>query len=114
AGVAGHAVDQLSRLEQQQRGNRADLVAHRRLLILVDVQLDDADLPGELVGQRLEMWGNGSTGTAPDRPEVDEDGDIRFEDVGLEAGVTDVRDGLRRHASIPGEGLCGDTAKRLP
>src|SRR4051812_49908311 len=82
----------LAVLEEDHRRDREDLVLRGGLLVLVDVELDDPQvLP--LAGDLLEDRADDPAGAAPRRPEVDEDGRLGLEHVGLEARVGDVVEG---------------------
>ena len=72
--------------EEHHGRDREDLVVHRGLLILVDVELDDLQL-GALARDLLEDGGDDAAGTAPRRPEVDQHGLLGLEHLGLEVGV---------------------------
>ena len=63
-------VDRLAVLEQDQRRDGAHAVADRRLLVLVDVQLDDLHLAVELRRKLFEMRRDHLAGAAPFRPEI--------------------------------------------
>src|ERR1700716_3441782 len=78
-------------LEHDQRGDREDLVLRRRLLVLVGVELDDLQILA-LAGDLLEYGGDDTAGTAPRRPEVDEDRGVGLDDLGYEGGVGDLDD----------------------
>src|SRR3954469_6049387 len=66
--------DDLTALEEEQRGDAADAELGRGVRVVVDVQLADHDLavviPGELVHRRRQAL----AGPAPFRPEVHQDG----------------------------------------
>lgn len=61
----------LSILEYEQGGNAHGVKAHRRRLILVDVQLSEGDLARVFLREFLNDRFNHSAGTAPSGPEVD-------------------------------------------
>src|SRR3954447_10521908 len=88
--LLGHgALDALGLLavaEQHHRRDREDLVVHRGLLVLVDVELDDPQVVA-LAGDLLEHRRDDPARTAPRRPEVDEHGVLGLEDLGLEVAV---------------------------
>jgi hypothetical protein len=83
-------------LEDDQRRDRHDAVLGGRLLVLVDVELDDPKLVGLLVGDLLEARRDHTARTAPGRPEVDENGLVVLEHLGLEVVVGHVGD-VRGH-----------------
>ena len=62
---------ELAVLEDHQRRDRAHIVARRRPMVLIDVELDDLDLAVELLGDLLERRRNLPAGAAPFGPEVD-------------------------------------------
>src|SRR5580658_4215300 len=65
---ADHGLDGLAALEEDHRGDRQHLEARGRLRVLVDVELDDAQVRA-LGGDLLEHGGHDAAGTAPGRPE---------------------------------------------
>src|SRR5215208_3611264 len=93
--LLGHrALDALGDLavaEEQERRDRHDLVLRRRLDVLVGVELDDLEL-GPLTGDLLDDRADHAAWTAPGRPEVDQDGLVRLDDLCLEVGVGDLVD----------------------
>ena len=62
----------LAVLEQDQRRDRANVVKGRRARILVDIQLGDAHLAVELLGDLFQRWRNLPAGAAPLGPEIDD------------------------------------------
>src|SRR5215831_3157529 len=68
---ADHLVNHLALLDEENGGDGPDAVARGqpRLLVHVDLGQRHASLRG--LGQLLEHRGNGPTGTAPGRPEID-------------------------------------------
>ena len=63
----------------------------RGLLVLVDVELDDAQVRA-LGGDLLEHGRDDAAGTAPGRPEVDEHGRVGLDDLGVKlVSVTSLR-----------------------
>src|SRR5579864_386741 len=86
---ADDALDHLAVLEQNHRRNARDAKLHRRLLVLVDIQLDDLELARLLSSNLLEDWGDHTTRTAPFRPEVDQDGRLA-PNFRIERGVRDL------------------------
>ena len=80
----------LAVLEQDQRRDAADAIFHRRLRILVDVDLGDRDLALHVAGQLLEERRDHLAGTAPLRPEVDEHRPGGAQHIGLERGIGDL------------------------
>src|SRR3954452_495299 len=75
--------------EEDHRRDREDLVLRGGLLVLVDVELDDAQVLA-LARDLLEDRADHAAGAAPGRPEVDEDGRLGLDDLRLEARVGDV------------------------
>ena len=76
-------------LEEHHVRDRLDPVPHREILVLVDVDLDELEVA--LLGDALEHGLDRVTRPAPFGPEVDEDGLVRLQDLGVEGGVGDVR-----------------------
>src|SRR6185436_17465823 len=70
------AIRDLAVLEEDEGGDRSDLVAHGDLRRLVDVHLGDLDLSGICGREIVDDRSHGAAGTAPGRPEVDEDRDL--------------------------------------
>ena len=85
---ADDGLDRLAALEEDHRRDREHLEVRRRLLVLVDVQLHDAQI-GALGGDLLEHRRDHAAGAAPGRPEVDEHGGLGLDHLGLEVGVCD-------------------------
>src|SRR4051812_32955307 len=73
---ADHALLGLTVLEDDEGGDAHDIEAERQVRVLVDVDLDDADLAVLLVGDLLEDRGDHLARTAPFGPEVDQDGGL--------------------------------------
>src|SRR4051794_26680046 len=84
---ADDGLDDLSAAVHLHRRDRGDAVLHRRLRVVVDVQLDDRDLLRVLGRDRVENRSDRATGAAPFRPEVDHDRLLGVEHLGLERGV---------------------------
>src|SRR3954452_15693844 len=80
----------LAVLEDDQRRERHHVGLRRGHLVLVHVELDDAKLPAPLLRQLLECRGDDAARSAPGSPEVDQDGGLGLEDLGLEVAVCDV------------------------
>src|SRR4051812_228246 len=90
----------LAVLEEDHRRNRQDLEGGGGLLVVVDVELDDLQRVALLAGDLLEHRGDHAARTAPRGPEVDEDGRVSLEHLGLEVRVGDFGDGC--HAAFSG------------
>src|ERR1051326_1535085 len=86
---ADDALDHRAILEQDHRRDAGNAELHRRLLVLVDVQLDDLELASLLGSNLLEHGRDHATRTAPLCPEVDQDGCLT-PNFGFERGVRDV------------------------
>src|SRR5207237_7983317 len=71
---ADDALDSLAVREQDHRRDARDAEVHRRVLVLVDVELDDPQLAGLLSGDLLQNGSDHAARAAPLRPEVDEHG----------------------------------------
>src|ERR1700704_804576 len=76
-------------LEQDHGRDRADAEAARSDRIGVDVELGDADLVTLLARDLLEDRRDHAARTAPRRPEIDEHGAIRLQNLLLERLVRD-------------------------
>ena len=92
-------------LEQDQRRDAADAELGRRLRILVDVELGDAHAVGVDAGEFIEDRRNHLAGTAPLRPEIEQNGFIGFENVLSERSVAGVDDVRAAHAGKPPVGV---------
>ena len=77
----------LAVLEQQQGGDRADVVARRRRRVLVDVDLHHLELAIHLLGDVLQRGADHAARAAPLGPEVDQDGRVGLQDFLLEGGI---------------------------
>src|SRR4051794_37256429 len=86
--------------EQDHRGYGEDPVVGSGLLVVVRVELDDPDVVA-LVGDLLEDRGHDPARAAPRRPEIDQDGGLGLDDLGLEVGVGDFAD-VRHQGSSSG------------
>src|SRR5665213_1652977 len=67
-------IDHLAALEQQQGGNAADPVAHRRAWIVVGVQLAHFHLADVLGGEGIDGGAHGLAGSTPGSPEINNKG----------------------------------------
>src|SRR5689334_10299052 len=83
---ADDLVDGLAALEQDQSRDRHHLVARGRVLVVVDVELDDAKVV-VFVGDLLEARRDHAARAAPRRPEVDEHGLVVLQNLGLKVVV---------------------------
>src|SRR5579871_446666 len=63
-------LDHLATLEKQQRGNPANVVAHGRLAVIIDVQFSDFGLPIVLGCNRIDGWTHLPARTAPFGPKI--------------------------------------------
>ena len=86
-GDAHDLVDHAAALEEHHRGNAADLILNRHVLILVDVELAHAHAAGVFRRQGVDRRTERTAGAAPLRPEVDEHRRIRLEHVRVEVAV---------------------------
>src|SRR5688572_3926113 len=73
--------------EQEQGWNAANIELRWGFRILVDVELDDAELVFVLRGDRVENWSDHLAGTAPLGPEVEQHGLRGLHDVLLKSRV---------------------------
>ena len=71
-------VDRLAALEHDERRDGAHALADRGLLVLVDVELDDLHLAVELGRQLLQVGRDHLAGTAPFRPEIHQNWNLRL------------------------------------
>ena len=83
--VGAHdGVGHLAVLEEKQRRDRLDLVSLGEILLGVDIHLADLRRTFQLAGDSVDDRRDHLAGTAPLGPEVDEDGQVGFENVGIE------------------------------
>ena len=87
----------LSTLEKQQGGDVPNVELARNGLVVVDVDLADAQSSFVVTGHLVQDWRNGLAGAAPCGPEVDEDGDVAVEDVACEVCIGGVCDQFAAH-----------------
>src|SRR5579871_3141099 len=79
----------LAVLEQDHGRDREHAVPRRVARVVVDVHLRELDAL-VLLGERFEHRVDGPAGTAPRRPEVDDHGLVRLQDLSFERVVGDV------------------------
>src|SRR5579859_1356141 len=82
--VADDPLDQLAAAEDPQRRDAHDAVARCDRAVLVHVQLAHAQLTLVLAGQVLDDRGDHLARSAPRRPEVHEDRDLRLQYIRVE------------------------------
>ena len=87
---ADHGLLDLAVPEQHQRRDRHHVELDRRLLVLVDVQLDDLQRLATLSGDLLDDGRDPAARAAPGGPEVDQHRDVGLDDLGLEVVIRDV------------------------
>src|SRR4051812_14169029 len=82
---AGELVYDAAVFERLDRRNTGDAILHRRLRVLIDVELRQPDLSGEFHRNLLDRRAEDAARTAPWRPEVDHDrrGARRLDHVAL-------------------------------
>ena len=73
-------------LENHQARDAADTVLDGGVRIVIDVELADLDFAIVLTGDFLDDRGDHAAGSAPDSPEIDQDGDLGLQDFLVEAG----------------------------
>src|SRR5690606_20190321 len=94
---ADDLADDLAALEDEQGGDRADPEALRDALVRVDVHLGDLEAPLVLGREGLDGRRDLLAGPTPDGPEVDQGGEVRAEDLGVEGLVGHLEDVSARH-----------------
>lgn len=77
-------------LEEQEEGDRADIVLHREVARVVDIDLTDFGLVAELAGKLVNDRSDHFAGPAPFSPEIDEDGDGGIDDFGFEICFSEI------------------------
>src|SRR6266850_6784301 len=80
---ASHAADEEGSALQDQGWNRLDLMQRGHPRVLVDVELDDLELPPPLLRRLIEHRRHRAAGAAPRCPEVDQDRDGAVLDLAL-------------------------------
>src|SRR5204862_387236 len=85
------SLHRLALVEHHQCRDAHHVVAHRRLRVVVDVELDNAQLALVLGGDLLERRRDHLARTAPLGPEIDEDGRFRAPDRLVERVVRKIR-----------------------
>lgn len=85
---ADDLVDRLTVLVNDHGRDVEDAELRSVLLILIDVDLDDLHAVGFLRGDLLKDGANHLAGTAPRRPEINENGLVGFNDFGLIGGIS--------------------------
>lgn len=88
---ADKLIGNLSALENEQRGNAANAELGRDIHIFIDVELYNFDFAGMFARDLFDGGREHVAWAAPIRPEIDHYGLglAGFNDVGLEAGITD-------------------------
>ena len=102
-------VDDATVAKRLDRGDPTDAELLRKLLVCVDVHLDELDRTVPAGNRLLEHRRERETGAAPGSPEVHKHRDVRgsLDDGGLEALGGDV------HTDTVAAGSCGETTTRL-
>ncbi len=85
-------------LEEQKRRDVINAEFLGELLLVVDVDLHDLDLVGQLAGNLVEQRRDHFAGTAPFGPEIDDDQFIGLQDLALEVGRAHRRN-MRAHTN---------------
>ena len=78
-------------LEEQEEGNRADIVFHCEVARVVDIDLADFGLIAEFAGELIDDRSDHFAGSTPFRPEIDEDGHGGVDDFGFEICFSEVQ-----------------------
>ena len=95
-GETDDAFDDLATLEEHQRRDRHDPVALGDRRNVVDIELGNGDLLAPLPGEGVDDGRHLAAGTAPDGPEVDEDGLGVLQDGGVEVRLREF-EGVSSH-----------------
>jgi len=85
----------LAAVEQDRGRDREDVVPRGGEGVLVDVQLRELDLSARVCLELLEDRLDCAAGSAPRRPEVEDDWHVALKDVAVEGRVGDLEHGLR-------------------
>lgn len=88
-------------LKQDQGGDAADTVLGRNRSVLIHIEFRDLQATLVLGRDLFHDWTDHLARTAPLCPEVNEDGQVRFQDIGLERRVRHSKDRLG-HLSVFG------------
>ena len=86
AGLGRHL---LAAFEDHQRRDRPDAVLAGDGRVLIDIELGDFHFAVHFARDFFQRRGDHSAGAAPFRPEIDDDGLARFDDVGFETRIGD-------------------------
>jgi len=78
-------------LEEQEEGDRADIVFHCEVARVVDIDLADFGLIAEFAGELIDDRSDHFAGSTPFRPEIDEDGHGGVDDFGFEICFSEVQ-----------------------
>ena len=113
---ADEAVDRAAVLEGIDRGDRLDAHLLRQLLVLVDVDLDQAHRAVRVADRLLEHRPELLAGTAPRRPEIDDDRSLvrGVDDVGHEGRGRAVLDELGAAGGVGGAPRIGSMSPSFP
>jgi hypothetical protein len=95
-GCAHDLFDDLAILEKEKGGYVVDAVLLGELLLFVDVDFDDFDLVGELLGNFVEQGGDRFAGTTPFGPKIDNSQFIGLDHFALEIESAN-RGNIRTH-----------------
>src|SRR5690606_30402300 len=112
ARIAGHLIDHLPTLEQEQGRDRTDLIGQRCPRVFVDVEFHDPQLTGHARRDGLKVWDEGSTGAGPYGPEIHQNQRLGFENVVSKAGVGDAEE--LRHRILRAKNGPGSVALASP
>ena len=77
-------------LEEQEKRDRADIVFHRKVASIVDIDLADFGLVADFAGELIDDRTNHFAGSAPFGPEVDEDGHGGIDDFGFKVAFGEI------------------------
>lgn len=78
-------------LEEQEKGNRANIVFHREVARIVDIDFADFGLLAKFAGELIDDRPDHFAGSAPFGPEIDEDGNGGVDDFGFEIGFSEIK-----------------------
>ncbi len=100
--VAGEALDGLTGLEEHQGWDAHDLVIHRELGVVVDVQLEDGDFASPIVGELPDDRVEHLARLAPGGREIDQDGSCSLKHFLFEGRIRWFSEYLPRGSPFPG------------
>src|ERR1700730_11636586 len=104
--IAYNLLFHLSTLEHQQGRDAADSIAHRRGAVTVHIHFADSYLAVVVLGQFVDDGSKGTTRPTPGRPEIDQNGLIRLQNILVKIRVCHFQNSVARHFSSDSAARC--------